>query len=558
MKNKEFFWSKLIHPLSRLFKKRTEIVILFTSDVHGSIYPYDYILGKKTEWGLAKIATIVEQYRKTYKNLLLLDNGDFLQGSPLNYYFNYINRKMPYPLALVMNFMRYDASCVGNHDIEQGPRVYNRVRKQLKFPWLCANAITSKGKSYFQPFTMREFEGIKVAILGLTTPAIPLWVNPETYRGIRWQDMEEAARGWVSFLKEKKQADVLIGLFHAGIQPSANKPDWPKDIPEENPCLEIARQNHQYDVIITGHQHRKYNSHPEYHTNRSLNTPLIVMAGSHARYLGVVYLSFRRKNNVWQLIDKFAQIKPVKGVPPQQEVLKIYQPYHERVMKYINSKIGEALEDISSRNARLQDNAFVDLIHKAQLSHTRADISFAAAFTTRYTLKKGPIRIKDVYGLYQYENNLYVILMSGRQIKEHLEQSSAYFNQIDPADPFRIPLINRDFMGFNFDMAEGINYEIDITLPVGRRVINIRDSRTGEAFDLERTYKVSVNSYRAIQLQKKYGCRVIWKSSKEMRDILVEYIRKVKKVGDDFSANWRLVPEDLVEKILRHSRIHSN
>jgi len=537
--------------------KQLEVVLLFTSDVHGSVISYDYVLGKPTTWGLSRVASLVQSYREKYPHTLLLDNGDFLQGSPLNYFYNYVDKKTPYPLARVMNQMEYTASSVGNHDIEQGPRVYNRVRKQLKFPWLSANALQKNGKSYFQPYTMRDIAGLRIAILGLTTPAIPLWLNPETFPGIRWQDMLPAAQGWIRYLKEQKKADVVVGLFHAGVHPNATDPDWPRDIPEENPCLTIAEKFPEYDVIIAGHEHRKYNTHPPENAG-DVSHPLVIMAGSHARYLGVIHLHFGREGERWVLQRKYATIESVRHVDPHPEIEKLYAPYHKRILKYINSVIGEARCDISSRMARVQDNAFVDLIHRAQFHATTADISLAAAFTTHFTLKKGPIRIRDVYGLYQYENNLYVLLMTGEQIKDHLERSSRYFNQIDPRDPFRVPLINKNFLGFNYDMAEGINYEIDITKPVGERIVNMRLSKTGKPFDLKRKYKVAVNSYRAMQLCKYYRCRILWRSSKQMRDILVEYIQKVKVVGDDFTANWRLVPEELVKKLLAHSDTSSH
>ncbi len=542
--------SNFFRKISPSVRKRDfEIILLVTSDLHGNIYPYDYILDKEEDWGLAKIATRVEHYREKYENVILLDNGDFLQGSPLNYYYNFIDKRTSYPLAEVMNSLYYTASCVGNHDIEQGPKVYNRVNNQLKFPWLSANANTRSGKSYFQPFTMREIHGIRLAILGLTTPAIPLWVNPHTYRGIRWQDMKDAAAGWIKFFKEKRKADILIGLFHAGIHTKADQPDWPKDIPEENPCMDIAEQYPEYDVIIAGHEHTLYNSHQK-RQSRNVKKPLLIMTGSHGRHLGVIKLRFGWQNNKWQIVDKHAKIESMKRVKPHPEVLKQYRPYHDKIISYIGKTIGQAADNISSENARFQDNAFVDLIHKAQFDATTASISLAAVFTTKYNLEEGPIRIKDVYGIYKYENNLYVLLMSGNQIKDHLEHVAQYFNQIDPDNPLKKSLINPDFMGFDYDMAEGIRYEIDITKPVGNRIIKMFDSQSGKPFDLKRKYKVAVNSYRGIQLEKKYKCRILWKSNKEMRDILVEYIQKKKIIGNDFSENWRLAPKNLVQQIL--------
>ncbi len=535
-----------ILPVSN--ENRLEITLLVTTDLHGQIYPYDYISGQKKEWGLAKIATRVEQYRKKNEHVILLDNGDFLQGSPLNYYYNYIDKKSPYPLAEVMNRMHFTASSVGNHDIEQGPKVYKRIMKLLQFPWLSANANTKSGKSFFQPFTIREVEGIRVAILGLTTPAIPLWINSRNYQGIRWQNMSDAAAGWVKYFKNNKKADILIGLFHAGIHPKAGRPEWPSGIPEENPSLQIAKKYPRYDVIITGHEHDVYNSHPR-RNKGPVDEPLVIMPGSFGEQLGVVSLIFHHENSRWVLKEKYAKIESMAGVKPSPEILKLYAPYHDQIMEYISSRIGEATADIPAEGGRLRDNAFVDLIHQAQFKATTAAISLATIFTPGYTVKRGPVSIKDVYGLYPYDNSLYVMLLTGRQIKEHLEYSAGYFNRIDPDNPDGTPLINPDFKGFNYDMAKGIRYEIDVTKPQGRRIVNLRNSETGEKFSLEKKYKVAVNSYRAIQLQKKYGGRILWKSNKEMRDILIDYIRKQKKIGNEFTPNWRLVPREVISQI---------
>ncbi|MEJ2635240.1 MAG: 5'-nucleotidase C-terminal domain-containing protein, partial [Calditrichia bacterium] len=512
--------------------------------------PYDYLSGADTDCGLARIATLVDKYREKYEHVILLDNGDFSQGSPLTYYFNFRDTRSPYPLAEIMNEMHFTASIVGNHDIEQGPRVYNRINKQLKFPWLSANANTRNGKSYFQPFTIREVAGLKIAFLGLTTPAIPFWLNPNTYKGIHWQDMKEAASGWSKYLKEDKKVDLLIGMFHAGIRSKAQNDDWPKDIPEENPTLEIAEKEPGFDVIIAGHEHKLFNTHPQ-DGKRDVNKPAVVLAGSHGCYLGVIRLTYKENAGRLELIDKQAHLESLKGIKPHPRILKLYEPYHKKILKYIDEPVGEAAEDIESNHVRFRDNPVVNLIHQAQLNATTADISLTTVFRDKYLLKKGPIRVRDIYQLYEFENDLYVVLMTGKQMKQHLENSARYFNRIDPRDPFKTSLINNDFKGIEYDMAEGIRYEIDITRPVGERIVNLTASGVKKPLDMKRKYKVAVNSYRAIQLNKKYGCRIIWKSNKELREFIIDYIKKSGKITNHFEPGWRLVPEDITEKIIR-------
>jgi len=545
-------WRKISDYFRSLFPGREKtLVILYTTDVHGFIYPYDYVLGRDTPWGLARLATRIAAYRKRYSEVLLLDNGDFLQGSPLTYYYNFLQNRGSHPIARVMNALKYDAASVGNHDIEQGPGVYNRIRRQFRFPWLSANAKIGHKRSYFQPYTIREFGDVRIAILGLTTPAIPLWLNPELYPGIHWQDMVSAARGWLPYLKESQRADVIIGLFHAGIHPNAHRPDWPKGIPEENPCLQIAEEMPGYDVILAAHEHRVYNSHPLKGEPDNPRRSLVMMAGSHGRHLGVVFLKLKRKKNSWRVVDKWGKIESVHHESPHPAIMELMRPYHQRIMHYINSRIGYARHTISSRYSRLKDGGFVNLIHQTQFRFSRAEISLAASFTTTYVLKKGPIRIRDVYGLYRYENYLYVVILTGQQLIDHLEWSAQYFTTVDPQNPLARPLINTDFMGFNYDMAEGISYEIDITRPVGERIQNARFGATGEPLDLQRSFRVAVNSYRAQQLRKRFRCPIIWKSNKEIRDLIVEYIKEKREIWDKTTPNWKLVPEWIVEKYIR-------
>ncbi len=528
-----------------------QIVVLYTTDVHGHLYPYDYIRGEESRVGLTRAATVIEQYRKQFPHLILLDNGDFLQGTPMTYYYNFIARETVHPVARVMNALGYQAVSVGNHDIEQGPGVYLRVRKQMRFPWLSANANRKPRGSYFQPYTIRDIEGIRIAILGMTTPAIPLWLEPELYPGITWQDMLSSTRSWVDYLKTKKQADVIIGLFHAGIHPNAGQPGWPRDLPEENPCLQIAGQIPELDVILAAHEHRLYNSHPEDDEHRSINKPLVIMAGSHARYIGVVQLQLKKQDQHWQVIDKWGRLERVAGQPAHPRILQLLRPYHREVLHYVSSIIGHLKAPLTARLSRLMDTPLLDFIHQMQMHFTDAPLSLAASFDVHFQLKAGPIRIKDVYGVYKYENYLYVVEMTGAQFLQHLEWSTQYFNTVDPEHFIAEDFINHHFMGFNFDTAEGVTYEINVTRPVGQRIQNLRLQSTGEPLRPEQRYRVAVNSYRAQQLRQRYNCPVVWKSNKEIRDLMVEYIQSMGTIEPTCNHNWKIVPEWVIQRFIK-------
>ena len=205
----------LLLPVLLTGGNSTQLIILHTTDVHGSIYPYNYFEDKPASNGLAKVYEVVKNFRTEHKNVLLLDSGDLLQGTPMVYYFNHIENTLPNPMILTMNYMQYDAFTVGNHDIEQGSEVYLKAQRESAFPWLAANGISNDGQPFFEPYTIITRNGIKIGIIGLTTPAIPMWLDKRLYPDIEWYDMVTTAKSRAEQIRDS--VDVMIGLFHAGM-----------------------------------------------------------------------------------------------------------------------------------------------------------------------------------------------------------------------------------------------------------------------------------------------------------------------------------------------------
>ncbi|MEJ2103290.1 MAG: metallophosphoesterase [Ignavibacteriaceae bacterium] len=202
-----------------LFAQTITLKFVETSDVHGAIMPYDFLNDTVTNSSLAQVYTYVESERYVpNQELILLDNGDILQGDPIVYYYNYEDTTSTHIQAAAMNFIKYDAATVGNHDIEAGHSVYDKFREEINFPWLAANAINEgTDKPYFKPYTIIERKGIKIAVLGLITPSIPEWLPKILWTGMSFGDMIEAAKKWVLIIKEKEKPDLVIGLFHSGV-----------------------------------------------------------------------------------------------------------------------------------------------------------------------------------------------------------------------------------------------------------------------------------------------------------------------------------------------------
>ena len=281
------------------FAQTVNIKIIETSDVHGAIYPYNFTESKTSNNSLAQVYTYVENERADKsQEVILLDNGDILQGDPSVYYYNFENIDTTHLLARVMNFMKYDAATVGNHDIETGHPVYDKFNNELNFPWLAANAInTETGETYFPPYSIIIKEGVKIAVLGMITPGIPNWLPKNIWSGIEFEDKILTAKKWVPIIKEKENPDLLIGLFHAGVDYSYDNQtaDSPRN---ENASQLIAEQVPGFDVVFVGHDHHEWNFKV---ADENGDSVLILGPASRANSITVanVNLEFDVENKIW-------------------------------------------------------------------------------------------------------------------------------------------------------------------------------------------------------------------------------------------------------------------
>lgn len=519
------------------------LYILQTTDIHGHIWPYNYFTDKEDPTsGLAKIYSKVVEYRKKHKNVVLVDAGDLLQGTPMVYYFNNNEQHLVNPMILTMNYMGYDAFAVGNHDIEQGVFTYQKAEKDSKFPWLSANSFLDDGRTYFKKSTLIERSGIKIGIIGLTTPGIPMWLDKSLFPGMTWKGMVPSSVKPAQQLR--RQADVLIGVFHAGFNAEySKKQSDAAGVPNENASGWVADQIKEFDAVFAGHSHRagpmKIGKNNKQLFN---NAPVRLNAGYWGKNLGVVKIILAKKEGKWQIKEKSAWLESMENVTASPAILDLTAYYHKQTLKYIRTKIGSLNGDLNAKHARTEDSGVMDLIQKAQMDHTGADISFAASFNNHFKMQKGSIHIKDIYGMYKYENFLYMVEMSGQQVKDFLEYSARYFVLNNGKIGF-----NKEVAGFNYDMAEGLYYDMDIRKPVGKRIVNMRDKTGTKPFDLTKKYKVTLNSYRAsgggghMAAAKAASAPVLFKSSEEMRNILIRYIEKQAIINPQPNHNWKII-----------------
>jgi len=551
------------------------IKIIETSDVHGALLPYDLTNDLQTTNSLAQVHSyVISQRNQKDQEVILLDNGDLIQGDPMTYFYNFVNTAGTHIFSEAMNFMEYDAATIGNHDIETGHGVYDKFRREIKFPWLAANAINIEtNKPYFEPYTIIERRGIKIAVLGLITPAVPNWLPEKLWSSIRFDDMIETADRWVEVIEEKEKPDLLIGLFHSGVDYTYN--DESEDTEKnENASQLVAEQVPGFDVVFVGHDHAGWN-----YTiiNEDEDSVLILGPLSKARTVAVasIQMTFNSTTGKWEKTSSAGEIVETKDYKPDDHFISRFLLNLNIVKNYVNKPLGQISKTVSSRESMFGPSEFVDLVHKIQLDITGADISFTSPLTFNTTINAGWIYIKDIFKIYHYENYLYTMALSGREIKDYLEFSyGSWMNEMKDENDhlirfakdengeikfsarYNTPETEERF--YNYSSAAGINYTVDVSKPAGERIIIISMS-DGRTFHFDSTYSVAINSYRgsgggghltrgADISKEELSNRIITSTEKDFRFYITSWIEEKKIIDPKIISAWQVVPESWWEK----------
>lgn len=550
-------------------EKTIDLKFIETSDVHGSFFPYDFINRKPKAGSLARVATYVNQLRSQHgENVILLDNGDILQGQPVNYYSNYVDTTSANIAAQVVNYLRYDAQTIGNHDVETGHRVYDKWVSATHCPILGANVIDTKtNKPYLKPYTILKRGGARIAIIGLLTPAIPNWLGENLWSGLRFEEMVSSARQWMRVVKEQEKADIVIGLFHSGKDGGITTPHY-----KEDAALAVAREVPGFDVVFFGHDHTRY---ADAVTNSKGKRVVCLDPANNAMSVAQADLQLVKKKGRWCVKESQWKLVDVADLPVDNNFVDHFSAFNETVKAYADRVIGTFENTISTRDSYFGNSAFNDLILNLELSITKADVAFNAPVSFDVAIKKGPVRVADMFNLYKYENQLFVMRLTGKEIRKALEMSyDLWVNTMTSPDDHLL-LLDSQTRGdqqrlgfknfsFNFDSAAGIDYEVDVTKPNGQKVKVLKMSN-GEPFDENKYYKVAVNSYRANGggelLTRGAGIakddlddRIVWRSEFDLRHYLMEEIKRLGTLNPQPNTNWRFVPEQWTQEAAKRDR----
>lgn len=527
-----------------------KLTVLQTSDLHGAIYPLDYYTGAASSVGLGAVATVVKQVRAENPNTLLVDTGDTIQGTPLvSYYNKQLSSKDP--MADVMSYLKYDAATIGNHEFNFGFDILSRYVNTATYPVLVANAIKADGSTFQKPYIVKTVAGVKVGILGLTNPMVPTWDNPENYAGLTFQSQVEAAKKWVPILRDTEKVDVVLVLAHSG--PEAN---LAQDVPNKGAIgtpippstvgeseIYALSQVPGIDAIFCGHAHSSI-------AVDSCNGVAVLEPANNGSKVGRLDLTIDPTGDAakpWKVSAKKTQLITTDGTKADADVLAYAKAYNDATNVYINTIIGKSTGVFDGALSQLQDTTIMDLVNKIQMATGKADLSIAASLSNKGYIPSGDVKIKDVASVYIYENYLYTIEVTGQQVKDALEHSAKYFNQYDFSGNYT--QVNSAIRGYNFDMlyGPGVTYKIDVTKPVGSRIVGL--TYKNKPMNMTQTFKLAVNNYRyngGGGYTMLSGSKILYKANIEIREQIIEYFKNNPNVSPVADNHFTVVLPDYV------------
>ncbi|MCM1502505.1 MAG: 5'-nucleotidase C-terminal domain-containing protein [Bacteroidales bacterium] len=543
-----------------------------TNDVHGRYFDSLYVDGAPVQGSLLAVSHYMDSLRAELgaENVVLVDAGDCLQGDNAAYYFNYVDTTTRHLYARMVEYIGYDAITVGNHDIETGHPVYDRMRKELSMPFLAGNALCTDDegnviknadgtpKPYFQEYTILKRNGLKIAVVGFTNPNMKNWLSENIWHGMTFESLIPMVQEDVDRIVAKEHPHVVIVSVHSGTG-EGNGSMY------ESQGLDLFKSLRGVDFLVCSHDHRPFIAQSD--------SICLINSGSHCRNLGhgVIKLTVEKGKCVAKNVS--AELIPVNKNLVNEEMRAKFAKDYEAVKAFTLTPVGNLKVDLRTRDSYRGMSDYMNLIHTLSLWKSGADMSFAAPLTFNGFVHSGVLLYNDLFTIYPYENQLFAVKMTGKEIKDYLEFSyDTWINTITGrkgSDEHLLKIVNADdprtgqsrwsFVNrsYNFDSAGGINYTVDVTAPAGERV-KIRSFVNGKEFADDAEYTVAMTSYRANGgggLMRAAGIaadeldgRVVARYA-EIRNLLYDYLNEAGTIDPDVigDANvigaWNFVPE---------------
>ncbi|MEW9530199.1 bifunctional UDP-sugar hydrolase/5'-nucleotidase [Microbispora sp. NPDC049125] len=557
-------------PASAASGHTVKITVMASSDIHGNALNWDYYKNAEfddsahNDVGLAKVSTLVTRIRadRGADHTLLFDSGDTIQGTPLDYYYAKVEpiteTGQTHPMAKAMNAIGYDAVTLGNHEFNYGLPLLATWVKQMKAPVLGANAVSAKtGLPAYLPFVIKTMKvkgdkPIKVGVLGLTNPGIAIWDKANVEGRLKFLDLVATARKWVPVIRGLG-ADVVLVTAHAGDNGLSS---YGTDLPVENAAAMVAEEVPGIDAVLFGHAH---NDVPQrFVTNKATGAQVLLTEPSKwGQRLSVVDFTLAKERGRWAVTGKASTTVNTNTVPEDPKIVSLMRAQHDTTVAYVNRVIAQSKEQLSAAESPYKDTAILDYIQKVQTDLVSKAIagtadaslpvlSIAAPFSRTAVFPAGPVSVRDMAGLYVYDNTLLGIKLTGAQIKDYLEYSAKYFTQLAPGAPVDLATLTNaaGTPDYNYDQLSGVSYDIDVSKPVGQRIVGL--SYQGAPVAADQQFVVAINNYR----QSGGGgfphvttAPVVYNAQVEIRQALIEYATASGTIDPAGFAqvNWRLV-----------------
>ena len=519
-------------------RQPVDLVIASTTDVHGRLRAWDYYANAaEAGRGLARAATIVDSVRAANPGrVILVDAGDLLQGNPLAYVAAKVSANRASPIVSAMNAMRYDAAAIGNHEYNYGVPYLDSIISQATFPFLSANTyrVEPRDVHAYRGWTIVERQGVKVGIVGATTPGVMLW-DAENVRGRLWLgDIVPAVRSAVSAARNAG-ADVIVVVTHSGLNEPSSYDTVSSGVPGENVAGRIASEVSGVDLVVYGHSHRESRG-------TTIGQTLLVQPKNWATSVNVAHLRVERSGGKWVVTARRADIVQAARHEESPAIIAATDGAHRETVAYVTTPIGNISEAWRADSARLKDTPLIDFILETQRRAAGADLASTAAFSTDVRFGAGPITIAQVAQLYPYENTLRSVRITGKQLREYLEFSARYWRTAASATA---PLeADPEIPGYNFDIVSGVDYEIDASRPIGSRITRL-DYKGAPVRDTD-SFTMALNNYRQTGgggYAMLRGAPVVYDGNAEIRQLLIDEVksRRELRTADYAVSNWRIV-----------------
>jgi 2',3'-cyclic-nucleotide 2'-phosphodiesterase (5'-nucleotidase family) len=511
------------------------LFVAATTDVHGHLVGWDYYANRAdTARGLARAATIVDSLRAAApERVVLVDAGDMLQGTPLTYVAARREQFAIHPVFAAMNAMHYDAAAVGNHEFNYGLPFLYGAAKGARFPLLAANAYSASGPAPFPGRIMVERQGVRIALIGATTPGSNAWDRDNLAGKLTIGAIVPAVRAQVDSAR-REHADVIVVVMHTGLGEPSSYDTIATRLPSENVAAEVARQVPGIDLIVYGHSHKQM-------ADTVITGTLLMQPKNWAQSVAIAELHLADDGSGWRVASKHSSVVQAAGHAENAEIASVVAAGHEAAKEYVATAVGSSDVAWSADSGRVIDTPIADFISEVERRTAHSDLASTAVFDVGARIDSGPVTVGEIARLYPYENTLSAVRITGAQLRAYLEYSARYYGTYGTSEP----PVHTDVPGYNFDVVAGADYTIDLSKPVGSRIRSL--SVHGKPVSDGDSFTLALNNYRrsgggGYGMLK--GAPEVYNSATEIRDLLIAEVERRKHIApaDYFQRNWSIVP----------------